>query len=389
MLQAAGTDGAGIGTGTSTGGGSALESLLIEESVIYASADYGPGIGSGMAVVVGGESRVTEATIQHSAIIATGKVSAGIGASNAVAGSSFCGSLTIVNSEVFADGDSGAGIGAAQSGGGTSYVNSIEIFDSDITADGDNTYPGIGGSSPMSYVGSVKVAGTSLHVAGSSGVESTDSVTLGNGTDSSISLACMSRLKNDCIMSGSLRYRGVGFFNATTNTGRFFTGKWDAQSDFGGFDFWGQYQPASASDEFGTANVIHIGSVTGIREDVPLQLKWSGGSRTLQWFASMMSAFTLSVPTPGSYELYAGGQQLCHDSNEALFAVGGYGESFYGKVGKCGALSGGAIAGIVIGATAGLIIIVVLVWLVVKRIGHQREVPESMMDKLAEQQSYL
>jgi hypothetical protein len=310
-------------------------------------------------------------------------MSAGIGASSAVAGSSFCGLLTIVNSDVFADGDTGAGIGAGDSADGASYVGSIEIFDSLVMADGDNAHPGIGGSSNLSYVGSVKVAGTSLQVAGSAGIDSPGSVTLGNGTDSGILLACMSRLKNGCIMSASLGYRGVGFFNATTNTGRFFTGKWDGQSDLGGFDFWGQYEPASTSDEFGTAKVIRVGSVIGIREDVQLQLKWSGGSRTLQWFASKMSAFALSVPALGSYALYAGGHKLCHDSDEASFVVGGNGESFYGKVGKCPALSPGAIAGIVIGATAGVIIIVLVTWFVVKRIRRRRQVPQSMVAGIA------
>jgi hypothetical protein len=301
----------GIGSGYSPDGKASLNHLVIRDcDVESVSAWNGPGIGSGIG------SAVDTLEICDSKVYAEALVDgAGIGTSVAVRTGSTVRSILIERSRVAATGALGAGIGAAIADDGVSGVDQLLLKSSRLTVVGN-----IGIGAPTGgAVGNLALSGE-------------------------MDLTCFSD-SNSCF-GGTPILTETSRLHATTDTEIYVDPVWANRSDFEALRLFGEYRVASQGENFGSQPMLHFGKINGLAKvSYTLTLRKVGGGEApgtsfqidgataVGLIASTGSVGTFAVDIVKTGESQLG--QICADNDEVGFEVG-HGETFVTSVKVCG-----------------------------------------------------
>jgi hypothetical protein len=356
--------------------------LKIHSTALYASGFGGAGIGSGTATG-GGRSVVEKIELRIDQARATGFDAAGIGSGSGIEGSSIVRSLVVLNGSYTASAQSAAGIGSGFAQNGQSIVSELVIVDGLYVLDAGNVAAGLGagvGDFGVSMVTNLTIMSGSIFTHGKVGIGAAfvgevDRLVLVNGTGS-LYIDC-SVSEWWCLSANSIG-SGPGAIRAITDSMTFFDTDWPA-SDFNTTEFFGMYRSQSLEDGFSNVRFLHFANTA--LDPEPFTLTFSllanaslNYSRVVDYDTREAQGLLISLKEPGAYQVgveFDGRfiDTLCA-SGASSFRVA-QGETYIEEVSFCiptttkTGISAGEWAAIAIGIAVvvfGLLVFIGLLW---------------------------
>jgi hypothetical protein len=384
-LVEAGTviEGTGIGAGYGSRGNSTVGTLKIHSAAVSASGFGGAGIGSGTATG-GGRSVVERIELRIDAARTTGFDGAGIGSGSGIEGSSIVQSLVVLNGSYTATAQNAAGIGSGFAQNERSVVSELVIVDGLYVLDVNDVAAGLGagvGDLGVSTVTNLTVMSGSIFTKGKVGIGAAflgevDRLLLVNGTGS-LYIDC--HVSEWWCLSANSIGSGPGAVRAITDSMTFFDSEWPT-CDFNKTEFFGMYRSQSLEDGFTNVRFLHFANTA--LDPEPFTLTFSllanaslNYSRVVEYDTREAQGLLISLKEPGAYQV---GVEFDGRFIDALCAPGeksfrvAQGETFVEEVSFCvvpptieTGISAGEWAGIAIGIAVvifGLLVFIGLLW---------------------------